>query len=134
MNRDRAIQQLLAALGSVLVFDECIKELLSIVAGSGVESRLFKMLVSRLKLLSEYGISVINHHSEFEALGDHLFSMHLDVGDKNVRILYSFLPDNREVLLLAFHERAGKRITSYSRYMPIAKQRFQTELEENGYV
>lgn len=134
MNRERAIQYLLSVLDSILVLDECVKEILAIIAGSGVETRFFKLLVSRLKLLEAYGISVIEHHNEFEALGNHLFSMHLDVGDKNIRILYSFLPDGRAVLLLAFHERAGKSNTNYSKHIPPAQRRFQTKMEENGYA
>lgn len=134
MNRALAIQQLLAVLESILALDECMKEILTIIVGSGIEKRFFKTLIQRLKLLEEYGVSVIEHHTEFEPLGNHLFSMHLDVGDKNVRILYSFLPDGNAVLLLAFHERAGKKKTDYSSHIPAAKHRFQTKMEENGYA
>lgn len=45
-------------------------------------------------------------------------------GKYNIRILYSYDKENDECLLLSFFEKAGKRKTEYSHYIPIAQRRF----------
>ena len=61
---------------------------------------------------------------EFEPLGGGLYSMHLSGQGYNIRILYGFMPNGQPVLLLAFHERAGKAKTDYSSHIPEAQKRF----------
>ncbi len=56
--------------------------------------------------------------------------MHLTGKGFNLRILYAFLANQSPVLLLAFHERAGKRKTDYSGYIPQAAERLRQKKEE----
>ena len=53
--------------------------------------------------------------------------MHLDGRGGDLRILYSWLPEHRPVLLTALFERGGKRTSDYTPYIPAAKERLDYE-------
>jgi len=67
-------------------------------------------------------------HEEFEHLGGGIYSFHIAIKNKNIRILYTLLGNNI-ILLLAFFERAGKSATDYTRKIEEANYRI-SELEE----
>lgn len=119
MNRETLMIYLLSFLSDFEMVDSLITNLLDIAAGSGYEAALIKLLVKRLGQLSALGVSAVNLE-EFESIGNGLFSMHLAGKGFNIRILYSFLPNRQPVLLLAFYERAGKKNTDYTPYIPTA--------------
>ena len=126
MNRDQIIGILLS---TIVSFDGYLHhllmaEIINLIARSGFESKFLTLLSVRLSFLNELVVNACQQQ-EFENLGDGLYSMHLSGKGFNVRILYGFVSDGSPALLLAFHERGGKRKTDYSRYLEPAKQRLK---------
>lgn len=113
-------------------FDICprmIAELIELISGTGIEKKVLKLLLIRLKLLSIYGVDAINF-KEFERINETVYSMHLSQTGFNIRILYSFMENGKPTLLLCFYERGGKKKTDYSTYLPVAAERFRERMEE----
>lgn len=104
-------------------------ELLALIAESGVEEAVFRLILLRLHMLQALGVEA-TRHKEFEPIKSGLYSMHLAGKGFNIRILYSFLPNRKPVLLLAFYEREGKRKTDYTPYIDPALSRLQRFKEE----
>lgn len=129
MNRKNINDQLLLYLNGILYHDSFFADLLSLLDGAGSEKSFFKTLVTRLLVLNTCGVTAINS-KEFERIGELLYSMHFPGKDRNIRILYAFLSDERPVLLCAFFERAGKRRTDYSAHIPVALERLSEMKEE----
>ena len=129
MNKEDALRQLLNYLAMIDTHDDFTPELLALIAGSGTEADVFRLLVMRLTMLKALGIHAVMH-KEFENIGGGLYSMHLAGKGFNLRILYAFLAKQSPVLMLAFHERAGKRKTDYSGYIPQAAERLRQKKEE----
>lgn len=129
MNKATIIQYFQNFFSDYCVCEEMIFELLEIIAGSGIEKNFFKDLSMKLQMLLQLGARAVEH-KEFEAIDGGIFSMHLDGRGFNIRILYSFMPDRRPVLLLAFYERGGKRKTDYTPHISPAKERFRRKKEE----
>lgn len=128
MNRDAIMGILRRALSEIDIHPALIEELIRLIVGSGVEAKFFTLFQTRLKILLQCGVTAIQQ-KEFEALGDHLFSMHLSGRGFNIRILFSFLPNQAPTLLLCFFERGGKGKTDYSSYLEPAKIRRVERLE-----
>lgn len=102
--------------------------MLSIIASSGNELKIFRLLTVRLQYLTQNGVLACQHE-EFEPIGDGIYSMHLAGKGFNIRILYSFMLNKEPVLLLCFYERAGKRKTNYTPYISAARERLISEKE-----
>lgn len=131
MNKNKALDLLLGYLSLMSYHLDLPAELISIIGAAGFETKFFTLLTARLHQLSVRGIQA-TVMKEFEPLVDGLYSMHLSGKDFNVRILYGFLPNGEPVLLHAFHEKAGKKITDYTKHIPIASVRlaeFRKEFE-----
>lgn len=125
MNKDQLYKLLSELLSEFHCSTEFLDELASILKNSGVEVKFIAVLFTRLNKLKEYGLTVINNcPRQFEKLKNtnDLYSMHINTGNLNVRILFVFIFDT-PVLLAAFYERQGKKRTDYSAYIPIAESR-----------
>lgn len=133
MNRDEVLRYWMNCFSSIEVSDYLVPELVSLIAESGSESAIFRILIMRITMLQSLTVNAVQH-KEFESIGDGLFSMHLAGKGFNIRILYSFLPDRSPVLLLAFYERGGKRKTDYSEYIAPALSRLNKIREEYNHV
>ena len=135
MNKDAANKMLADILKGMIYTDRFFKEIIDLVSKSSKANLLRTMLMARLRVLMELGYQV-TELKEFENIGSGLYSMHLTGQDFNYRILFGFLPDQRPVLLLAFHERAKKKKTDYSLQIQPALERFKSAKEdyENGYI
>lgn len=129
MNKESVLLCLRNYFECIEVHDEVTPELLTLIAGSGIEQRFFQIIVMQLKLLLDLGVAAV-HCKNFESLGGGLFSMKQKISSANIRILYSFLPNQRPVLLCAFYERAGKSKTDYARYIAVASERLKQFKEE----
>lgn len=126
MNKEDVLTFLTTILSAIMTHDVLIPELSNMIGRSGFERKFFNALMARLKYLENFGTAAIKHREWFESLthqAEGLYSMRLKDPIFNIRILYSFLPDGRPVLLVAFKERSGKRVSSYEAYTPIAKER-----------
>lgn len=130
MNKDTALNYLLGYLSQFSYHSLFLGELLEIIAGSGYERKFFKLLVTRLRMLSVMGINAVQLE-EFENLGNGLYSMHFAQKDFNIRFLYSFMPNGQPVLLLPFFERAGKKMTDYTPHIDPALSRLM-EMKEDS--
>lgn len=129
MNRDSILSYLEEYLGTFRCHASLFGDIVDIIARSGYERSFFTLLIVQLRILAAQGQNAIQFpgferlkHAEGE-----LYSMHLDGRDFNLRILYSFLPDHTPVLLTTFFERAGKRTSDYTPYIPAAKERLDHE-------
>nr|DAY52827.1 MAG TPA: protein of unknown function DUF891 [Caudoviricetes sp.] len=129
MNKDEVLSYLQDYFASIDASEELLPELLALIAESGVEDAVFRLILLRLRILLALGVSA-TQHKEFEPIKSGLYSMHLAGKGFNIRILYSFLPNRKPVLLLAFYEREGKRKTDYTPYIDPALSRLQRFKEE----
>lgn len=129
MNKDKVLEFLRKYLGEYRCFDLLIAELCDLMAKSGNEPEVFRLLVLRLKQLSTLGHNATNME-EFENIGRGIYSMHLSGKGYNIRILYGFLTNNMPCLLLAFYERGGKRKTDYTSYLDPAAMRLSKMKED----
>ena len=125
MNKKQVFSWLRVLFEPYIIHELMLDELVRIISGSGYESRFYAQLVSRLTLLVTHGITVLQQ-KEFERLNDSLFSMHISSKGYNIRILFSFFPSGKPVLLLAFYEREGKKKTDYTAYLSPALTRLNT--------
>ena len=134
MNRELFMLRLLHAFDHYLFFDALIPEIMDCLSKSGKEESFLNLLVKRLYQLSALGFRACDLLEEFENLGGGLYSMHLAQKEYNIRILYAFLQNGQPVLLLSFYERAGKKRTDYTPYLPPALDRFKRmkEVYERG--
>lgn len=129
MNRDSILSYLEEYLGTFRCHANLFGDIVDIIARSGYERSFFALLIVQLRILAAQGQNAIQFPG-FERLKyaeGELYSMHLDGRDFNLRILYSFLPDHTPVLLTTFFERAGKRTSDYTPYIPAAKERLDHE-------
>jgi Uncharacterized protein conserved in bacteria len=135
MKKETVITRLTKILYGILFHDLFLSEIVNLIFASGFEEKVFTLLIARLRLLSTRGAAV-TQAKEFESIGSGLYSMHLAGKGFNLRILFSFLPNRQPVLLLAFHEREGKKKTDYSTYLDPALSRFDEKKEDynHGFI
>lgn len=132
MNIVLMIHSLEDAFSEYTVHSDLIKDLISILKNSGNEKSFIAKLTTSLWFLSEYGKTAhLQPTKQFEKIKDvdNMYSMHICTKNYNVRILYSFLSDDK-ILLHGFDEKSGKRITDYSHALPVAKNRLNEIIEE----
>lgn len=131
MNRREITSKIADAFSGFDICPRMVTELIEIISGTGIEKKVLKLLLIRLKLLSIYGAEAITFR-EFERINETVYSMHLSQTGFNIRILYSFFDNGKPTLLLCFYERSGKRSTDYSTYLPVAAARFRERVEEHS--
>lgn len=100
---------------------------------SGHEKRLFQLLIKQLEYVKNMGVRV-NEADSNEILshtqtGRIYYSLHLTDKVLNIRLLMTFFGENEPVFLAAFFERAGKRKSDYSKWIPIMERR-RKQMEE----
>lgn len=132
MNRNDIIKFLSILLGDFIFHSALLTEIAADIAKSGYETKFFNILLARLKFLSEHGIDAPRLHHEFEVLAnaDGLCSMHISSKGFNYRILYSFSPEQKAILLLGFYKRDGHNKTDYTPHIPPAQQRLAELMKE----
>ena len=109
-----------------------MKELVVLLKNAGMEGQFLSKLEEYLSNLKMYGDAAIGgrgapmEHLSGEAP---LCSMRFLFATTNFRIIFAY--QNEHIYLLStFHERAGKKKTSYSAHIPIARQRLEELLKE----
>ncbi len=110
-----------------VIHPDLVSDLVDVLRNSGNEKAFLSMFFKNLDFLKEYGIYAhIQSTKQFEKLknSSNIFSMHIQRKGFNIRILYSFLPDNT-ILLHGFYEREGKRNTDYSKPIILAEERLK---------
>ena len=106
------------------------KDLLDLLARSGLEKDVLLVLLMQLSKYDDLGRAQAEQLHDFEPIDQRLYSMHVSKGNKfNIRILYAYLDDNKQrVLLHAFWERTS---SDYQKAIPVAYSRLR-ELEEES--
>lgn len=136
MNKESLLKQLIESLGTASIHESLINEIASLILRSGYEDRFLRLLSTRLKLLSQYkenAVQVLPDQYERLSHGSgELYSMHLTGKGFNVRILYAFHPEHSQILLLAFSEKSGKKVTEYSSFIPVALSRLEEIKKEDA--
>ena len=110
-----------------------IPEIIELLGKGGTEEQFISKLGEYLSNLKQYGKSCIGGKgAAMERLSGQspLCSMRFPFTGSNVRVLFVY-QDGMVYILGAFYERAGHKNTEYSKYIPVAKQRF-AELEKEG--
>lgn len=129
MNKREVLDLLIQLLGSIRLAPEFVSELVSLIAKSGYERDVIRILSLRLRFLNQEGKFAVRG-KEFEQINASIFSLHMTGKGFNLRILFAFLPNDEPVFLYPFFERAGKRKTDYTSKILLAEERFEKEMEE----
>lgn len=129
MNKDAVLHILQNLFSGIDVHEELTPELLELISRTGAEDQYFKTIIFQLAILMQVGVLATNR-PDFELVKDGIYSMKQKSSEYNIRILYSFLPNRKPILLCAFYERGGKSKTDYSPYLPVAKARLAQHKEE----
>ena len=128
------LKELFDNYGSTLsIHRSFIPEVINLLGRGGAESQFISKLEEYLINLQKYGDSGIGGKgSAMEHLVGQapLCSMRFLFSGSNMRVLFVY-QDGIVYILSAFHERAGHKNTEYSKYIPVAKQRFD-ELKKEG--
>ena len=102
---------------------EFVKEFVDNISRSGNKKRIINQFNNRLRMVLElgdvdHGLSWLEHLKEY----GNMYSLHLDEGSTNYRLLFSKNKDGKYFLRM-FYEREGKDATSYRKNVPIAISR-----------
>ena len=109
----------------VYLHPECAKELMQLLLASGSEVAFLKKLKEFLGIISSYPNAFTNANGLEKPKGEpDIYSMRFQLTDKNIRLLFA-IQDGCLLCPIAFHERSGKRVSSYSSYFPYAHARLE---------
>lgn len=125
MNVRKELEETLKDIGDIKYHPDFLDDIADILNHSGRAEQFFKKFLTSLFYLNQHKENTHNVLSKnFEQLKEveNLYSMHINIPNYNVRVLYSFLP-NGTILLHGFHERGGKKATDYTRAISIAEIR-----------
>ena len=129
LDRDKLIQELLKVIAEytqklpVLIHPKCFEELMQLLYASGSEKAFMKKLSEFLDIIYSNPTTFFFSTGLENPKGEpDIYSMRFKLKDKNIRILF-FLQDGNLLALTAFHERSGKKISSYMSYFPTAHER-----------
>lgn len=100
-----------------------VEEFIELIVNSGVEKQIMKQFLRRLASIVELndidcGLKWLEHLKHY----GNLYSLHIDAGNKNFRLLFSKNGNNKYFLRM-FYERGGKQTTSYAPNAEIAISR-----------
>ncbi len=93
---------------------------------SGAEREIVKQLVKRLQMMKELRIDKGLPWLEQLKHEENLYSLHLNAGHTNYRLLFTKTISGKYFLTL-FYERSGKRNSSYAPHIPVALERMKNE-------
>ncbi|MDO4602369.1 MAG: hypothetical protein Q4B37_08880 [Eubacteriales bacterium] len=134
MNTKEALQLLIFYLGSFSLHPQFLKELQNLLKKElkGKESRFFKLLVTQLKNIQDFGVMVhtVDSNEKIQGLDGHFYSIHFSQSQFNIRFLIHISDDNVASFLSAFYERGGKKATDYSQYTSVLLSRLK-DMEGN---
>lgn len=137
MNKREALELLLDHLqnycdtGGFIFHKKCIEELQSIILKNvtGHEKQVFGILMKQLAFVKDMGKKVYEADSN-EILKNtganrDFYSIHIQNKTVNIRMLMAFTNQGNPVFLVTFYERSGKRVSDYSNWISVARQRLQ---------
>lgn len=112
-------------------FSEDLKEFLN--KYSNYKGRILKAIRQKSHILEKYGPHVIGTEKNFEKVVNFngLYAIRLIVGNPNLRILFSFLGNNKIIYLVIFYEKDKKKDYD-DKYGPIAEKRLKNYILMGG--
>lgn len=141
MNKEKALELLkdcLVEYGNDFIFHcNFFVELKEIILknAKGSEKEVFNLLIKQFSFVKTMGDRVDTADSNEKLKGikadEDYYSLHLQNKTVNIRLIMTF-DGNIPVFLVAFFEREGKRVTDYSRWERVMKERYnQIRSEES---
>ena len=131
LDKDTWIKKLLETFQSfsqtlpVYLHPECREELKQLLLASGSETAFLKKLKEFLGIISSHPKTFTNANGLEKPKGESdIYSMRFLLTDKNICLLFA-IQDGCLLCLIAFHERSGKKVSSYSSYFPDAHARLE---------
>lgn len=107
-----------------------IEELRELIANHSVghEKELFNLMIKQFGFVNTFS-TMVNTADSNEILKDvnsgmDFYSLHIQSKTLNFRLLMTFTSENTPVFLVAFFEKSGKKISSYDKYTPVLKTRY----------
>lgn len=135
MNTKEALALLIGELNEFRLHKRFIKELSALLKKElkGKEERFFKILITQLKNIKDFGVMVhtVDDNEIIHGGDGHFYSIHFQQSQFNVRFLIYIFDDGTAYFLSAFYERSGKKATDYTRHIPSLEQRLKDLKEEN---
>lgn len=128
MNTKEILETLKNIFRGFTLHEQFLKELSSLMKKElrGKEREFFNCLTTQMSNIKNFGILVHNtdNNEKLKGADGHYFSIHLSRSQFNVRFIVNIQDDGSPFFLCAFFEKSGKKITDYSSYTKIMKQRF----------
>lgn len=131
LDRDEFIKELNRVIAEysqklpVYIHPKCFEELMQLLQASGSEKAFIRKLLEFLSIIYSNPTTFAFSSGLENIKGESgIYSMRFKLREKNIRILFS-IQENSLLALTAFHERSGKKISSYSSYFPIAHMRLK---------
>lgn len=135
MNTKDALALCMGLLGEFRVHDEFLEELYSLLKNElkGKEKPFFKLLMTQLKNITEFGVMVhtVDRNEKIRGKNGHYYSIHFKQSQFNVRFLVYIFDDGKAYFLSAFYERGGKKATDYTSHTSILERRLKDLKEED---
>lgn len=129
MNTKEALSILIRELGEFPVHPRFMDELISLLKKElkGKEARFFKLLITQLKNVKDFGIMVhtVDNNEKIHGGDGHFYSIHLQQSQFNVRLLVYICDDGTAYFLSAFYERSGKRASDYTKNITVLSTRLE---------
>ncbi len=121
MKKKDALKMLATMLAGLNLHPLFLKELKALLEKElrGKESEFFSILSAQLLHIKQFGplIYTIDSNEKLKGLDKQYYSIHLQRSQFNVRMLIYIKSDGSPFFLCAFYERAGKKQTSYQKYL-----------------
>ncbi len=95
----------------------------------GCEKEVFSIMVKQFGFIKTMGYRVNEADSNeiLKGIGQEqdYYSLHIQNRTVNIRMLLTFMDDCTPVFLAAFFEKEGKKVSDYSQWKPIIKNRYK---------
>lgn len=107
-----------------------IKELRELITkhSAGHEKELFNIMIKQFGFVNTFNtmVNTTDSNEILKGLKNEMdfYSLHIENKFLNFRLLMTFTPENTPVFLVAFFEKSGKKVSSYDKYKPVLKTRY----------
>ncbi len=130
MNKNDLLLELALFLSGYRFHPKFLEEITALLLNdlSGKETAFFKKLRIQLNYISSFGRNidqVSSNHEKLKGVSRNFYSIRIKAKQFNIRLLLCFDDNDQPQFLSAFFERAGKRKTDYSTFIPVLENRYK---------
>lgn len=137
MNKRKALEKLIEYLqdyseNSVFYFHKkFVEELGNIIQKNavGYEKEVFNIMIKQFSFVKTMGnrVNEVDSNEILNSTGKDkdYYSLHIQNKIVNIRMLMTFSNENCPMFLAAFFEKAGKRVSDYSQWLMVIKERYE---------